>query len=370
MIYLDHNATTPIKPEVIEEMVRVMKIGGNPSSVHGVGRRAKTVLEQSRQTIAKIINCRPQKIIFTSGGTEANNIAAKITGLDHIIISAIEHDSILRLRDNFTGTIDILPVDSMGYVSADDLKERLKNSGPHTLVSIMLANNETGVIQDIKNLADITHDAGAYFHCDAIQALGKISLDFRALGVDMLSLSAHKIGGPQGVGALVALEKINIDPIILGGGQEVGRRSGTENIAGIAGFAKAVSLVPDQRQKMDSLRQLRDYMEREIAAYARDAVFYGAQSQRLPNTSTILMPHVTSEIQVMAFDLEGICVSSGSACSSGKVKPSHVVAAMGGGVEQALSTIRVSLGFETTKEDVEAFIVAWKKIYSRKKKTI
>lgn len=376
MIYLDYNATALMKPEVIEEMTRVMSIGGNPSSVHAVGRGAKAILERSRQTIARMINCRPQKIIFTGGGTEANNIALKATGVDHIVVAATEHDSIVGIKENFSGTVagtvagtvECLSVDENGLVSPEDLEKALKGTPEKTLVSIMLANNETGVVQDIKTLARIAHEAGALFHTDAIQALGKIPVDFRDLGVDMISFSAHKLSGPQGVGALVALEKITIRSIIFGGGQEVGRRSGTENLAGIAGFAKAVSLVPQNLKNMDNLRMFRDRIEREISTHAPEVIFYGATSDRLPNTSTMLMPGVLSETQVMAFDLDGICVSSGSACSSGKVKPSHVVSAMGASQDQALSTIRVSLGWNTTEQDVNAFIAAWIKLYDRKKK--
>ncbi len=370
MIYLDNNATTPIKPEVIEEVVRVMEIGGNPSSVHGIGRNAKETMEKSRQTIANIINCRPQKITFTSGGTEANNLALLASGMDHIILSATEHDSILTLRDYFKGKIDILPVDGNGLVSSHDLQAVLQKSSSKTLVSIILANNETGVLQDIKKLCHITHEAGAFFHTDAIQALGKIAIDFRDLGVDMMSLSAHKLGGPHGIGALIAQEKINIKPRNIGGGQEVGRRSGTENIEGIAGFATAVSLVPENLKTMARLEDLRDKIEYEIKKHAPDVIFYGAHSKRIANTTTIMMKDVLSETQVMAFDLDGICISSGSACSSGKVKPSHVVSAMGGNTEQALSTIRVSLGWKTTEDDVTAFITAWKKLYDRKRAAV
>jgi len=370
MIYLDNNATSPLLPDVIEEMTRVMKAGGNPSSVHSIGRNAKAILEQSRQNIAKIINCRPQKITFTSGGTEANNMALKATGMDHIIISATEHDSILAIKDNFKGVVDVLPVDENGLLCFSDLKKALKGANDKTLVSVMLANNETGVRQDIKELCAITHEAGALFHTDAIQAFGKIPVDFRDLAVDMMSLSAHKIGGPQGMGAFVALEKITLHPLSFGGGQEVGRRSGTENLAGIAGFAKAASLVPKNLTDINNLRLLRDQIEHDIGRHAPEAIFYGAGAERLPNTSTILMPGVLSETQVMAFDLDGICISSGSACSSGKVKPSHVVTAMGGNKDMALSTIRVSLGRDTTQNDVTAFISAWKKLYDRKRKRL
>ena len=367
MVYLDHNATAPVKPAVMDEIMRVMRTGGNPSSVHAIGRGAKATLEQARRTIAVAVNSRPQQIIFTSGGTEANNIALNVKGLDHIIISATEHDSILEYAQNFAGHVDILPVDAAGNISGDQLKARLQQTSGLVLVSIMLANNETGKLQNIRQLGRIAHEHGALFHSDAIQAFGKIPLDFEALGVDMLSLSSHKINGPQGVGALIAREDIAICSLTAGGGQEVGRRSGTENLAGIAGFAKAASLLDENLDAMIRIEALRDHIEQEISSHAPDVQFFGADGRRLPNTTTILMPDVASETQVMAFDLAGICVSSGSACSSGKVKPSHVVTAMGASAAQALSTIRVSLGWNSTAQDVEAFIAAWKKLYDRKK---
>jgi len=370
--YLDYNATAPAKPEVIVEVSRIMTDGGNPSSVHSVGRRAKSILEKARTDIALMLNARPQMVIFTSGGTEANNIALKSLDLDNIIISATEHDSILQIAENLSlnvesSNVEICPVDENGLVREEALDKILSGKKGKTLVSIMLANNETGVIQDIKTLSTLVHEKGALMHTDAIQAFGKIPLDFKALGVDMMSLSAHKIGGPQGVGALIAHESLKITPLIAGGGQEVGRRSGTENLAGIAGFAKAVELVPQSLQKMDFLGQERDRMEGEISQFSNEVIFFGKNSPRLPNTSLILMPEILSETQVMAFDLENICISSGSACSSGKVKPSHVIAAMGGSERAARSTIRFSLGWNSSSEDVDRFVAAWIKLYSRKK---
>ena len=368
IVYLDYNATAPIKPAVIEEMVRVAEQGGNPSSVHAVGRKAKSVLEQSRQNIAQVINCRSQQITFTSGGTEANNIALKCLDIDRIIISATEHDSVGQIADTFTGQVEIVPCDGDGIVSQSELGVLLENSTGKTLVSIMLANNETGVIQDIKSLCQIAHEYDALFHTDAIQAFGKVDLDFNNLGVDMMSLSSHKIGGPQGIGALVAKESLNVRPLIAGGGQEVGRRSGTENLVGIAGFSMAAILTTENLGKMDVIKAFRDKIETELSRHCNDVIFYGVTSCRLPNTSTILMPDVSSETQVMAFDLDGICISAGSACSSGKVKPSHVVSAMGATEQQALSTIRVSLGWNSTEEEVDRFIASWKKIYDRKRR--
>tara|TARA_B100001939_G_scaffold201813_4_gene173451 strand:+ start:3823 stop:4950 length:1128 start_codon:yes stop_codon:yes gene_type:complete len=365
-VYLDYNATAPVYPEVIEEVAKVLAEGGNASSVHAAGRAAKARLEKSRQIIADMLNCRPQMITFTSGGTEANNFALKASGAKRLIISAAEHDSILEVARTFAGEVEILPLDHKGYVRRDILQQLLDKSEAPTVVSIMLANNETGVLQDIAALAEMVHDHGALFHTDAIQALGKVPVDFRTLGVDMMSLSAHKVGGPQGVGALIAWEKLDILPLIQGGGQEVGRRSGTENIAGIAGFAKAVSLVPRSLQKAAEIREWRDEMEQILLSHAPDAKIFGAESERLPTVSSILMPGVNSETQVMAFDLDGLCVSAGSACSSGKVKSSHVITAMGGTPEEAASTLRLSLGWATTREDIGRFVKSWCRLYDRK----
>ena len=364
--YLDYNATVPVRPEVIEEMGQVLASGGNASSVHSLGRKAKSVLEKSRSSIADMINCRPQMITFTSGGTEANNIALRCVSAERLIVAATEHDSILDVARHFPGETDILAVGEDGLVDKAELEKLLKGSDRKTVVSIMLANNETGVIQDIAELSELVHYYNGLIHTDAVQAFGKIPLDFRALGVDMMSLSAHKIGGPQGVGAFVAWEKIDVEPLIRGGGQELGRRSGTENLPGIAGFGVAAGMVPNSLQAMKQIVEWRNRIERELARHSNKVRFFGADSQRLPNVTSILMPGVNSETQVMAMDLAGICVSAGSACSSGKVKASHVITAMGASEEEAASTLRVSLGWNSKEEHVERFIGAWCKLYDRK----
>ncbi len=366
MIYLDYNATVPVRPEVIDEMGRVMAAGGNASSVHSLGRKAKATLEKSRQGIADMINCRPQMITFTSGGTEANNIALRCVGAGRLIVAATEHDSILDVARNFPGETVILPVSSNGLIDPAKLATLLQESDRKTVVSIMLANNETGILQDIAVLSELVHEHGALMHTDAVQAFGKIPLDFRALGVDMMSLSAHKIGGPQGVGAFVAWEKINVEPLIRGGGQELGRRSGTENLPGIAGFGVAAGLVPKSIQLMKQVGEWRDRIENTLSQHSNTVRFFGVQSPRLPNVTSVLMPGVSSETQVMAMDLEGICVSAGSACSSGKVKASHVITAMGGTPDEAASTLRISLGWNSREEDVDRFIAAWCRLYDRK----
>ncbi|MBT5186130.1 MAG: cysteine desulfurase [Kordiimonadaceae bacterium] len=366
MIYLDYNATAPIRPEVIDVMVDVMNEGGNPSSVHGIGRVAKSRMEEARSTIAKMINCRSQMVIFTSGGTEANNMAVLTCGRNRLITSNTEHDSVRSASSRFDGTVDVINVDANGVVDLVQLTEQLKTDGENTIVSIIFANNETGVLQDIKKISQLCHDAGALLHIDAIQALAKVEIDFMEMGPDMMSISSHKIGGPQGVGALVALEKLPIKSFVMGGGQEVGRRGGTENIAGIAGFAKAVSMVPVSLIKMAELKEWRDNVEEKLLSHASGALFLGQKAKRLPNVSMIYMPDVMSETQVMNFDLQNICVSAGSACSSGKVKSSHVIDAMCDDEKIARSTIRMSFGWGSEKSDGDAFVESWLKQYKRK----
>lgn len=367
--YLDYNATAPIRTEVIERMSAVMKEGGNPSSVHALGRAAKARLEGARSQIATVINCRAQMIIFTSGGTEANNMAILNSGRTRLITTNAEHDSVNLSKDHFDGKVDILLINEDGLIDLKELKKLLHEVGEQTIVSILFANNETGVIQNIAEISKLTKEAGALLHIDAIQALGKVPIDFKELDVDMMSISSHKIGGPQGVGALIALEKLPVKSSIIGGGQEIGRRGGTENIAGIAGFGLAASMLPDTLMKMKELEEWRNFAEKEIAETATGALFFGNNSNRLPNVTTIYMPNVKSETQVMNFDLDNICVSSGSACSSGKVKASHVIMAMTGDDELASSTVRMSMGWNTKKEDLDAFVVSWLKMWGRKNKT-
>lgn len=368
LIYLDYNATAPIRPQVIELMSNVMKEGGNPSSVHALGRTAKSRLEAARSQIASVINCRAQMIIFTSGGTEANNMAILNCERVRLITTNAEHDSVNLSKDYFDGKVDILSINKDGLIDLKELEKLLSKEGEKTIVSILLANNETGVIQDIAAISKITKDAGALLHVDAIQAFGKIPIDFASLNVDMMSISSHKIGGPQGVGALIALEKLPVKSPIIGGGQEVGRRGGTENIAGIAGFGLAASMLPEAVEKMIILEEWRNAAELKISENADGALFFGREAKRLPNVSTVYMPNVKSETQVMNFDLDKICVSSGSACSSGKVKASHVILAMTNDEDIASSTVRMSMGWNTKKDDPDAFVKSWLNMWGRKNK--
>lgn len=366
LIYLDYNATAPIRSEVIKLMTKVMEEGGNPSSVHAFGRKAKARLEAARAQIAMQVNCRAQMIVFTSGGTEANNMAILSSGRSRLITTNAEHDSVGALAARFDGDVEILRVNEHGLVNASELEQYMQNNGEGAVVSILYANNETGVLQDIEQIVKIAHDAGALVHIDAIQALGKIPIDFMAMKVDMMSLSSHKIGGPQGIGALVVHEKLPIKSLIVGGGQEIGRRGGTENIAGIAGFGEAASMIPGSIEKMEEVGVWRDEIEAKIAARTSDADFLGKNTKRLPNVSTIYMPDVKSETQVMNFDLDKICISSGSACSSGKVKSSHVIEAMTNNENIASSTIRMSMGWNTTKSEADAFAQSWIRQYDKK----
>ena len=363
MIYLDFNATAPVRPEVIDAMSRMMAAGGNPSSVHQAGRTARNRVEEARAQLSALLNCKAPEITFTSGGTEANNFALKAVKDRPLLVSAQEHDSVLAAAG---GAAEQLPVDENGLVDLDELERRLRVDGKPSLVSIMRANNETGVIQPIVEIAGIVRRHGGLLHCDAIQAVGKIAVDFKALGVDMMSISAHKFGGPQGVGALVIREGLAVEPALKGGGQELGRRAGTENVAGIVGMGVAATLAADGLATYGAVGALRDQLEARLLEISPQSRIYGRDAIRLPNTSTISMPGVASELQVMSLDLDGIAVSAGSACSSGKVKASHVLKAMGANDEDAGSAIRVSLGWSTRPEEIDAFVESWAKLYKRK----
>jgi cysteine desulfurase len=343
--YLDWNATAPLRAEAAAAMREAMDHWGNPSSVHRRGRAARQAVEAARDKIAAFA---PGDVTFTSGGTEANHLALLGTGRLRVLVSAVEHGSVLAA----VPTAERIPVDRNGIVDLAAL-DALLASGPPALVSVMLANNETGVIQPLREIAEIAHARGALVHTDAVQAAGKIPLD---MGADILTLSAHKLGGPPGIGAVIS--RVELAPMIRGGGQERGRRAGTESLVGIAGFAAAAAVTTDY----EPVRALRDRLETALP----DAVVVGAEASRLPNTSAIAMPGMAAETQVIAFDLAGVMVSAGAACSSGKVGPSHVLAAMGLDPEIANSTIRVSLGRTTTEADVDHFIETWTALRARR----
>ena len=363
-IYLDYNATAPIKPAVVEAMTEALHATGNPSSVHGFGRGVRKRIEDAREQIAGLVDCAPAELVFTAGGTEANNQALQGAGRRVIIVSAIEHPAVLRTAEACAEELVVLPVDGDGVLAMEALDEALAAHGPEALVSVMLANNETGVIQPIAEISARARGAGALVHCDAVQAPGRIPLSFAALGVDMMSLAAHKFAGPKGIGALVVRAGPAIAPLIHGGGQERGRRGGTENAAGIVGFGVAAELAQDDLERAAEIAALRDRLEARLRETEPAMRVFSEAAERLPNTSCVTMPGVQSETQVMGLDLAGAAVSAGSACSSGKVEPSHVLRALGAPDEISGCAIRVSLGWATTAQEVDRFLSAWRALYA------
>jgi cysteine desulfurase len=357
-VYLDYNATAPVRPDVIAAMSETLARVGNPSSVHRPGRAARAAVEQARSHVAGLVGCKPSEIVFTSGGSEANAAALTRTGAARLVISAVEHDSVADTAAGSGLPVTTVPVDRDGIIDLAVLETVLaglpRDGG--TLVSVMMANNETGVVQPLRAVAAIVRRLGARFHCDAVQAAGKIAFSFEDLDADCLSLSAHKLGGPQGVGALVVREVCALTPLVRGGGQEQGRRSGTENVPGIVGFGVAAQAAATLQ---DALAPLRDAWERRVMAEAPEAVIFAGSAARLPNTSCVGLPGTPSETQVMALDLAGVGVSAGAACSSGKVRASRVLSAMGYDAGIAGSAIRVSLGWATTVQDVDRLFEAW-----------
>lgn len=353
-IYFDYNATSPMKPGVRDAVVRALDLVGNPSSVHGHGRAVRRAVEDARARVGALAGAAPTRVVFTAGGTEANNLALRGFPGRRVVVSAIEHDSVLAAVPDAVR----VPVDGQGVVDLAALERILGDGGP-ALVSLMLVNNETGVVQPVAAAARLAHAHGALFHCDAVQAAGRLPLDMRALGADLVTLSAHKIGGPAGVGALALAEGVEPEPLLRGGGQERRRRAGTENLLGIVGFGAAAALASEDLPAAGDLAALRDDLERRALAAVPAARIMGAAAPRVGGVSCLALPGVPGETQVMALDLAGIAVSAGSACSSGKVKASHVLSAMGAGEALAGSAIRVSLGWASTAGEVERFVAAW-----------
>jgi cysteine desulfurase len=365
-IYLDHNATTPVLPVVVDAMAAALREEfGNPSSVHHFGQRAKAVIDHARSAVAALLGGDPSEIVFTSGGTEADNFAIRGTaealepsGRRHLIGTTIEHEAVintLKALGKRGWEITLLPVGETGIVSPDALKAALRNDT--ALVSVMHANNEIGTIQPIAELARLARERGAHFHTDAVQTAGKIPIDVKALGVDLLSISAHKFYGPKGVGAIWIRRGLRLLPIMTGGKHERNRRAGTENVAGIAGMGAAAEVA---RAKMteESARvgMLRDSLEAGILKTVPGTVVNGALSPRVPNTTNISFDRIEAESLLIALDLEGIAVSTGSACSSGTLEPSHVLKAMGFPPHRTQNSIRFSLGAATSKADVDRVI--------------
>jgi cysteine desulfurase len=369
-VYLDWNATAPVRAEVMARMVETFAITGNPSSVHAEGRAARGLVETARQAVAGLTNAPESGVIFTSGGTEA--IATALTPrwrvkgeakeLSRALIGATEHAAVLAGGRFGAKLRTPLRVDREGRLDLEALEAALAAASAPVLVAMQLANNETGVMQPIPEIARRVHERGSILVCDAVQAAGKVPLDILALGADALILSSHKIGGPQGAGALVLLDEATspLDPLIPGGGQEKGHRAGTEAVAAIAGFGVAAALAREELHGTAShLASLRDRLEKDLLRRLPRAVFFGSAAERLPNTSLIGLEGAPAATLLMALDLSGFAVSSGSACSSGKVKRSHVLDAMS--IQRALaeSAIRVSLGRGTSENDVERFVEAF-----------
>jgi cysteine desulfurase len=359
--YLDWNATAPVRPEAAAAVVAALSAVGNPSSIHRAGRAARRVLNEARDAVAALVDARADEIVFTSGGSEANALALAGFPGRRLLVSAIEHDSV-RGNAPDAETVPVLPD---GRVDLAALDRMLASDTRPALVSIMFANNETGVVQDVAAIARIAHRHNALFHCDAIQAAGKIAVDFAALDIDLMSLSGHKIGGPMGSGALVVRNTLALTPSLRGGGQERKLRAGTENLPGIAGFGAAALAAKASLAAYAEVATLRDNAQQKLCALAPDAVVFGADAPRLPNTLSIAMHGVASSTQVIALDLAGVMVSAGSACSSGKVTRSHVLDAMGVAPALAESAIRISLGWTTNAEDIDQLVDAWATLYAR-----
>lgn len=366
-IYLDHAATTPVRDEVLEVMQQFFaEIYGNPSSIHRAGRQASVLLERSRETLAALLNARPGEIVFTSGGTESDNAAVRgialarraSTGANRLIVSAVEHKAVLEtaedLRDRFGFQLDILPVDGEGQVSIDDVASALGDGRDVALVSIMYANNEIGTIEPIAEIGSLCRSLGVPFHTDAVQAGGKLPLDVEALQVDALSLGAHKFYGPKGVGLLYLRSGTPFWPQMTGGGQERGRRAGTENVPLIAAMAKALELAEQERVEEEKrLRALRDHLIGALLEAIEGVRLTGAREKRLPNHVSIVVEGAEAEGMLIALDLAGIAASSGSACASGAHRPSHVLEAIGLPPHLAAGALRFSLGRSTTADDID-----------------
>jgi len=360
--YLDWNATAPLRSEAVAAISEVLAGGGNPSSVHRRGRSARQVVERAREAIAELVGgVDPSGVVFVSGGTEANHLALLGAGRERVLVSAVEHDSVRHAIPS----AETIRVDLDGVVDLAALDRLLAADPRPALVSVMFANNETGVLQPVEEISGLACKYGALFHCDAVQAAGKVRLEAHAIGADLITISAHKLGGPPGIGALIVTGALELAPLIRGGGQERGRRAGTENLPGIAGFAAAARVAATEIAIYDGVRALRDELEGSIAATVPEALVLGQGVSRLPNTSALSMPGVPAETQVIALDLEGVMVSAGAACSSGKVGPSHVLAAMGVTPAIASSTIRVSLGWDSSEADIAHFLQAWGALYWR-----
>lgn len=360
--YLDYNASAPLRPAARAAMLAAHDAFGNPSSVHTEGRRVRAIIETAREEVAALIGAKPSEIVFTSGATEANNCAVD-AGWKTICVSAIEHESVLAPARACGAKIIALPAMSDGRVDLPAVQGALAeaSSSGRTLLSVMMANNETGVIQPVAEAAELARELNISLHVDAVQAPGRVPLNFAALGADTLTISAHKLGGPRGVGALVIRDGVSLPALIQGGGQERRRRGGTENVAGIAGFGAAAAEVAKEAADAARITALREMLEAGVMAATPEAVIIGRAAPRIGNTSCIAAAGKPSETLVIRMDLDGVAISSGAACTSGKIGANTVLAAMGLGSDITASAVRVSLGYATTADDIAAFLAAWQK---------
>ena len=358
-IYFDNNATTPVLPEVLEAMQRYYaEYFGNASSIHHHGQETRAAVERARESVAALLDCRASEIVFTSGGTEADNLA--IFGLvqpgDHVISSTVEHHAVLNSCKHLESLgcgVTYVPVDGRGVVDPDDVRRAIR---PATkLITIMMANNETGVLQSVQEIAKVAADADIYFHSDAVQAAGKVPVNVKEIGCDLLSISAHKMHGPQGVGALYVRKGTKLRPMLYGGSHERSRRAGTENVPGIVGLGKAAEIAKQALARGDAreIAAMRQRIEDTILAEVEATGVNGAGAPRVPNTTNIHFDYIEGEALVIALDLKGMAVSTGAACSSGAIEPSHVLTAMGMPAERARASLRFSLGKQNTSDEVD-----------------
>lgn len=358
-VYLDNNATTPVLPEVFEAMRPYFgEHFGNASSIHHHGQETRAAVESARESVADLIGCSPSEVVFTSGGTESDNlaIAGFVKAGDHVITSSIEHHAVLHAvqhMEEIGCEITVVPVDERCLINPDDVKRALR---PNTkLITMMMANNETGVLQPVEEIGKIAVESGVLFHIDAVQAAGKVSIDVNRIRCDALSISGHKIHGPQGTGVLYVKKGSRLQPLFHGGRHERSRRAGTENVPGIAGLGQAARIANEgfKSGAVERLAAMRDRLQRRISDQIEDSHVNGDGAPRVPNTTNIRFEHIEGESLVIALDLKGLAVSTGAACSSGAIEPSHVLTAMGLRPEQARASIRFSLGKQTTENDIE-----------------
>jgi cysteine desulfurase len=358
-VYFDNNATSPLLPAVLEAMCPYLAENfGNASSIHHHGQQTRAAVERARESVAQLVGCRASEIVFTSGGTEADNLA--LFGLlkpgDHLITSTIEHHAVLnsgKRLEQLGCAVSYIPVDSRGLINPGDIRKALR---PDTkLISIMMANNETGVLQPLEAVARIAHEADVYFHTDAVQAAGKVPVDVNAIGCDLLSISGHKMHAPQGIGALYVRKGTLLQPLFYGGNHERSRRAGTENVAAIVALGKAAELARESltNGEVSRLQAIRDYIERRMQEEIAEIGVNSAAAPRVPTTTNIYFDHIEGEALVIALDLKGLAVSTGAACSSGAIEPSHVLTAMGLKPERARASLRFSLGKQNTQEEAE-----------------